>query len=97
MEWLMTNPIITFQKNNSRRTILLHGVSVAVGAFSFSAPRKALAQTKLSHEQAKYQDTPKNSQKCSTCIQFVAPASCKIVADPIKPDGWCQFYGAKTG
>ena len=94
----MTNPFITSQKINSRRTILLHGISIAVGGLTISAPyaSKALAQTKLSHEQAKYQDTPKNDQKCSTCIQFVAPASCKIVADPIKPDGWCQFYGAKT-
>jgi hypothetical protein len=94
----MTNPISTSQKINSRRTILLHGVSIAVGGLTISAPyaSKALAQTKLSHEQAKYQDTPKNGQKCSTCIQFVAPASCKLVADPITPDGWCQFYGAKT-
>jgi hypothetical protein len=94
----MTNPINTSQKVNSRRTILLHGISITVGGLTISAPydSKVLAQTKLSHEQAKYQDTPKNGQKCSTCIQFVAPASCKIVADPIEPDGWCQFYGAKT-
>jgi hypothetical protein len=83
----------------SRRAILLNGASIAAGAFVISAPaaRTALAQTKLAHEVAKYQDTPKNGQKCSTCIQFVAPASCKIVVDPINPDGWCQFYGAKTG
>jgi hypothetical protein len=56
-----------------------------------------LAQTKLTHEIAKYQDTPKDGLKCSTCIQFVAPASCKIVVDPINLEGWCQFYGAKTG
>jgi hypothetical protein len=80
----------------SRRAILWNGVSIAAGGFVLSAPT-ALAQTKIAHEVAKYQDTPKNDQKCSTCIQFVAPASCKIVADPISPDGWCQFYGAKTG
>ena len=83
----------------SRRAILLNSVSIAAGGFILSAPaaRTALAQTKLTHEVAKYQETPKNDQKCSTCIQFVAPASCKIVVDPINPDGWCQFYGAKTG
>jgi hypothetical protein len=83
----------------SRRAILLNSVSIAAGEFILSAPaaRIALAQTKLTHEIAKYQDTPKNDQKCSTCLQFVTPASCKIVADPISPDGWCQFYGAKTG
>ena len=83
----------------SRRAILLNSVSIAAGGFILSAPvaRTALAQSKITHEIAKYQDTPKNGQKCSTCIQFVTPASCKIVADPISPDGWCQFYGAKTG
>ena len=92
----MPNPIIKSLKVNSRRTILLDGISIAVGGLvSVRYASEAQAQTKLSHEQAKYQDTPKNGQKCSTCIQFVAPASCKIVADPIKPDGWCQFYGAK--
>ena len=83
----------------SRRAILLNSVSLAAVGFILSAPaaRTALAQTKLTHEIAKYQETPKNDQKCSTCIQFVAPASCKIVVDPINPEGWCQFYGAKTG
>jgi len=83
----------------SRRAILFNSVSIAAGGFILSAPaaRNALAQTKLTHEIAKYQETPKNDQKCSTCVQFVPPASCKIVADPTNPDGWCQFYGAKTG
>ena len=83
----------------SRRAILLNSVSIAAGGFILSAPatRTALAQTKLTHEVAKYQETPKDDQKCSTCIQFVEPASCKIVVDPISPDGWCQFYGAKPG
>ena len=83
----------------SRRTLLLNSVSIAAQGFILSAPaaRTALSQTKLSHEISKYQDTPKNNQKCSTCIQFVTPASCKIVVDPISPDGWCQFYGPKPG
>jgi hypothetical protein len=45
----------------SRRVILLNSVSIAAGGFILSAPaaRTALAQTKLTHEIAKYQDTPK--------------------------------------
>ena len=80
----------------SRRAILLN-TSIAAGGFilSASSARTALAQTKLTHEVAKYQDTPKNDQKCSTCVQFVAPASCKLVVDPISPEGWCQFYAVK--
>ena len=81
----------------SRRAVLWNSVSIAAGGFILSAPaaRTALAQTKLTHEATKYQDTPKNDQKCSTCILFEAPASCKIVVDPISPDGWCQLYAAK--
>jgi hypothetical protein len=83
----------------SRRAILLNSVSIAAGGFILSAPaaNTALAQTKLTHEVAKYQDTPKDDQKCSTCILFVAPASCKIVVDPISPEGWCQLYAKKPG
>ena len=83
--------------NASRRAILKNSVSIAARGLILSAPaaRSALAQTKLTHEVAKYQDTPKDNQKCSTCIQFVEPSSCKLVVDPISPDGWCQFYGAK--
>ena len=94
MPQLTTRPA----QSASRRAVLLNSVSIAAGGF-LSAPvaRIALAQTKLTHETAKYQDTPKNDQKCSTCIQFVTPASCKIVADPISPDAWCQLYAAKTG
>ena len=36
------------------------------------------AQAKLTHEAAKYQDQPKDGQQCSGCVQFVAPASCKV-------------------
>jgi hypothetical protein len=83
----------------SRRAILLNSASIVAGGFILNAPaaRTALAQTKLTHEVAKYQETPKDGQKCSTCIQFVEPASCKLVVDPISADGWCQFYGAKPG
>lgn len=87
----------TGTRKASRRAILLNSVSIAAGGFVLGVPavRTALAQTKQSHEAAKYQDTPKNSQKCATCILFEPPASCKIVVDPISPEGWCQFYGPK--
>jgi hypothetical protein len=83
----------------SRRAILLNSASFAAGGFILGgqAVGTALAQTKLTHEVSKYQDTPKDGQKCSTCIQWEPPASCKIVVDPISPEGWCQFYGPKPG
>jgi len=81
----------------SRRSLLKH-VPIFAGTIASAAalPQAALAQTKLSHDVAKYQDQPKNGQKCSTCLQFVPPGSCKIVVDPISPNAWCQFYGPKT-
>jgi hypothetical protein len=65
-------------------------------ASAVALPQNAFAQTKLTHEIAKYQDEPKNGQKCSTCVQFQPPSACKIVVDPISPNGWCQFYAPKT-
>jgi High potential iron-sulfur protein len=80
----------------SRRSLLKSVPVVAGGLMSMTATaQNALAQAKVSHTDSKYQDSPKNGQKCSTCVQFQPPASCKIVADPISPDGWCQFYAAK--
>jgi hypothetical protein len=81
----------------SRRS-LLKNVPILAGAVASAAAmaQAALAQTKLSHDVAKYQDQPKNGQKCLTCLQFVPPGSCKIVVDPISPNGWCQFYGPIT-
>lgn len=81
-----------------RRTLLksvpaIAGLAAALGA---AASDHAIAQTKLTHEQAKYQDMPKNGQQCSSCVNFVSPSACRIVASPISPKRWCQFYVKKT-
>jgi hypothetical protein len=81
-------------KGISRRAIMRGAVTLAGLAASLTAG-EAGAQTKLTHAVTKYQDTPKNGQKCSTCINFEPPAACKIVVSPISPNGWCQFYAAK--
>ena len=85
----------TFKKMISRRSLLKGAPLAAATAVSLDCltPGEATAQQeKLSQALSKYQDTPKNGQQCSTCSRFVAPASCAIVADPIVPQGWCQFY-----
>ena len=81
-------------KGISRRAIMRGAMTLAGLAASLAA-EEAGAQTKLSHAVAKYQDTPKNGQQCSTCVNFVPPSACKIVVSPISPKGWCQFYAAK--
>jgi len=89
---------INDNKGISRRTIVEGAVrltGLAAAAASLDA-NDASAQGKLAHTVAKYQDNPKNGQECSTCTNFVAPAACQIIAPPISPHGWCQFYAKKT-
>ena len=83
----------------SRRFLLKSAPLVAGAVASLGAAGnidKAYAQTKLTHAVAKYQDSPHGNQQCSNCVNFEPPHSCKIVQDPISPNGWCQFYGPKT-
>lgn len=90
--------MLDIKKIISRRSLLKGAPLAAATAVALNGltPGEAMAQqTKLSQTLSKYQDTPKDGLQCSTCSRFVAPASCTIVVDPIKPEGWCQFY-AKT-
>ncbi|HET7413147.1 MAG TPA: high potential iron sulfur protein [Pararhizobium sp.] len=86
-----------FVKTKLSRRSLLKGVPILTGAVVAAAalPKAALAKAKLSHSASQYQDSPKNGQKCSGCSQFQPPSSCKIVQDPISPNGWCKFYQPK--
>jgi len=87
---------INDNKDISRRTVV-RGVATLTGLAAASLEaRDAAAQGKLAQTVAKYQGSPKNGQECSTCVNFVAPASCRIIASPISPHGWCQFYAKKT-
>jgi hypothetical protein len=79
-----------------RRSLLKSVPMIAGVVISASAiPYSVFAQTKLTHEASKYQDQPKDGQKCSDCIHFEPPSACKTVESPISPNGWCQLYVAK--
>ena len=58
--------------------------------------RSTVAQGRVPKAPAQYQDHPKGDQHCSRCINFVAPSSCRIVEGEISPDGWCQFFAARS-
>jgi hypothetical protein len=92
----MTNPSDSGKTGVCRRS-LLKSVPMIAGAIisTSTVPQNLFAQQKLTHEAAKYQDSPKNGQQCSGCVQFVAPASCKVVEDPVAASGWCQLFTAK--
>jgi len=84
-------------KRFSRRTIVQGAFTLSGVAAAASLDAKAAsAQGKLAQAIAKYQGSPKNGQECSTCVNFVAPTACQIVASPISPHGWCQFYAKKA-
>ena len=92
----MTNPFSSIKKGVCRRSLLKSVPMIAGAILSTNAVAQNLfAQTKLTHEAAKYQDHPNNGQQCSGCVQFVGPASCKVVEDPISASGWCQLFMAK--
>ena len=94
----MTNPSSSIKQGICRRSVLKSVPVIAGAIISTNAIAQNLfVQTKLTHEAAKYQDHPKDGQQCSNCLQFVAPASCKVVEDPITPSGWCLLYAAKAG
>ena len=92
----MANPSSSTKQGVCRR-LLLKSVPMIAGAIvsTNAITQNLFAQQKLTHEAAKYQDSPKDGQQCSGCVQFVAPASCKVVEDPISASGWCQLFTAK--
>ena len=63
--------------------------------------RSARAQAKASKAAMKYQDQPKDGQRCDSCMQFLpgpkagANGTCKVVDGPISPNGWCIAYVKK--
>jgi hypothetical protein len=82
----------------SRRTLLARTVMLAGAALATSVvpSRQASAQQKASKEAMKYQDKPNGDQRCSNCLQFVAPSSCKVVDGTINPNGYCIAWVKKT-
>lgn len=65
---------------------------VGVGATCMMATSAA---AKTSQKDAKYQDKPQGSDKCSGCTQFQAPDACQVVDGKISPEGWCQLFAKK--
>lgn len=51
---------------------------------------------KVSQASVQYQTQPKGEQKCSTCTNFIAPNSCKLVDGQINPEGWCKLWAKKA-
>ena len=79
------------------RRALLGSAALALGFAAAGLP--AAAETpeaeKIKQAEAHYQNWPKGQQRCGICLQFEPPSHCRIVAGPIVPTGWCQFFAAR--
>jgi len=81
----------------SRRSALKSALVLAGAACAGAlTAERAGAQAKASKEAMKYQDKPNGDQKCSACLQFEPPASCKVVDGKISPDGYCIAWVKKA-
>lgn len=50
------------------------------------------AAEKSTKAEAKYQDTPKNGQRCDHCTMWRPPHGCSAVKGVIAENGWCSYY-----
>jgi hypothetical protein len=85
-------------QNVSRRALLRHA-TLATGAAALlgTALQTQSAQAgNMTQQAAGYQPTPKDGKRCDGCSLFQAPASCKLVAGTIAPEGWCRFWVKKS-
>jgi hypothetical protein len=50
-------------------------------------------KTKVSKEEALYQEEPRAGEQCELCVHFIPEQSaCEIVAGNISPHGWSRFF-----
>ncbi len=64
-----------------------------LGLVTFSATPLFAKGTK---EKYLYQESPKDGNKCSMCMHFIAETNkCKLVKGSISPDGWCASFFKK--
>ena len=85
-------------RKHSRRSVLRRGALLAGAVLTASVlpSKQAPAQQKATKEAMKYQDKPNGDKQCSNCLQFVPPASCKVVEGAISPSGYCIVWVKKA-
>ena len=81
----------------SRRRVLGRAIlgALAAGVARAAAAEDIKESDKVSKADALYQYQPKGQQRCAICLQFMPPGRCRIVAGPVSPNGWCQFFAAR--
>lgn len=79
----------------SRRQVF-RSLPLLIGG-SILLARRAFADALVSKDSVSYQTTPSDGQQCSACKNYIAGAagadgSCKVVAGPISPGGYCLAF-----
>ncbi len=89
--------------DSSRRSFLKTATLLAgVAAVPVTFMSREAFAAKVAKASMQYQDTPKGTAECSTCVQFIpgktakAKGTCKVVDGAISPHGWCLAYTAKS-
>jgi hypothetical protein len=86
------------EMNASRRGVLRTGLTILLGGITggvIATAARAQDDSKVEQSVVQYQTSPKDGAKCSTCVNFIAPNACKVVAGNISPNGWCVAYAPK--
>ena len=92
----MTNAFKLPDAEVSRRRMLQLAVAGSAAIVTVSLPVVATAASKVAKSAVAYQPKPRGKAQCDNCVQWLAPASCKLVAGDISPNGWCSIYFAKA-
>ena len=81
-----------------RRFLKMSGAVVATIPIVVISGRTDAATNAAVRSALKYQGTPEGDKSCSTCVQFVAPSSCKLIAGDteISPQGYCSVWTKKA-
>lgn len=91
--------VTLFSKDVTRKAALTHLLVLpALAGALLAGTTAARADSRVD---LKYQSTPKNNQKCSDCMLFVAgktakdDGTCKVITGDISPNGWCTAFAQK--
>ncbi len=81
----------------SRRGILRTGLTMLAGSMIAKVARADDAEdSKVDKSVVQYQyKWNADGSHCAICANFLAPASCKVVAGKIDPNGYCIAFAPK--
>jgi hypothetical protein len=77
-----------------RRRLIRAVVGGVAAGLTCAMTLAANARQKMSQQEARYQDRPKDVHMCATCAFFEPPNSCDVVEGEVNPVGWCEVFAA---